>query len=90
MEPAGSTTVVVRFILAFLVLAASVSAGEAFPQEFNQFVFRKEFHLLSSIHFFHHAFQLAALGDTPKLKYKCSAHDDSDYAILPLTRVENS
>jgi hypothetical protein len=82
IEPAGSTTVVVRFILAFLVLAASVSVGEAFPQEFKQFVFRNEFCLLSSIHFFHHAFQLAPLGDIPKLNYKCSSHDEFRLKLL--------
>jgi hypothetical protein len=82
MEPAGSTTVVVRFILAFLVLAASMNVGEAFPQEFNQFVFRMEFGLLSRIHFFHHAFQLAALGDTPKLNYECSSHDEFRLRLL--------
>jgi len=76
MKPAGSTTVVLRFILAFRVLAASVSVGEAFPQEFNQFVFRKESGLLPGIDFFHHAFKLAVLGDIPKLNYKCSSHGD--------------
>ena len=58
------------------MLAASVSVGEAFPEEFNQFVFRKKFGLLPSIHFFRHAFQLAALVDLPKLNYKCSSHDE--------------
>ena len=74
--PASSTMVILWSIRSFLRLVALPCQREALTEEFNQFVFSKEFKLYPSIYFLHHAFQLAAVRDLPKLNYKCSSHDE--------------
>lgn len=60
----------------FFVLVTLLHLGEAFAEEFNQLVFRKEFRLLPGIYFLHQALQLPVLSDLPNLNYKCSSHDE--------------
>jgi hypothetical protein len=59
------------------VFFALLCVAEVPPEEFNQFVFRKEFGLHPGVYFFHYAFELAAaVGDLPKLNYKGSSRDE--------------
>ena len=88
--PTGSTTVVVGVIRSFPVFFALLCVVEAISEEFNQFVFRKEFGLYPGIYFFHYAFELAAFRDLPKLNYKCSSHDESRIRLLALAHVKIS
>ena len=62
--------------------------GEALPEEFDQFVFRKEFGLLASIYFLHDTFQPGVVRGLSQLDYKCSSHDEFRIRLLVLIRVE--
>jgi hypothetical protein len=76
MAPAASMAIVLGFIRPILVVVASLCIGEALPEEFDQFVFRKEFCLLPSVYFLHNALQVVVLRELSKLNYKRSSHDE--------------